>query len=80
MKKDIDDFMFNKLAPMVEGLCYKELFNLAGFCIIELVRQNIGYKNFNSKHEEEIYKELELACNKLNKEIKIAFKLSSIGK
>ena len=80
MKKDNDDFMFNKLVSIVEGLSDKELFNLAGFCILELVRQNIGYKNFNSTHEEEIYKELELAFNSLNKAIKKAFKLSSIGK
>ena len=80
MKKDKVEFMFNKLAPMVEGLSGNELFALAGFCIIGLVRQNIGYNNFNSKHEEEIYKELELACNKLNKSIKTAFSLPYIGK
>ena len=37
---------------------------------------HIGYKNFNSKHGKEIYKELELVCNKLNKDIKTAFTLS----
>ena len=75
-KRNEADEVFNKLSPMVNGLSGKELFTLAGFCILELVRQNIGYKNFNSKHGKEIYKELELVCNKLNKDIKTAFTLS----
>lgn len=78
MKKEQEvDEIFSKVSSLVEGLSSNELFPLAGFCILELVRQNIGYKNFNSKHEEEIYKELELVCNKLNKDIKMAFTLST---
>lgn len=81
MKKEHEvDEVFDEVSPLLYGLSSNELFNLAGFCVLELVIRNIGFKNFNDKCKEEVYKELELILNKLNKQIKIAFKLSSIGK
>lgn len=81
MKKEHEvDEVFDEVSPLLYGLSSNELFTLAGSCVLELVIRNIGFKNFNDKHKEEVYKELELICNRLNERIKIAFKLSSIGK
>ena len=77
MKKEHEvDEVFDKISPLVNGLSSNELFTLAGFCALELVRQNIGYKNFNGKHKEEVYKELKTICINLEKSIKTAFTLS----
>lgn len=77
MKKENEaDEVFNKLSTMVNGLSGKELFTLAGFCVLELVRKNIGDKNFNGKHKGEVYNEIKSLCNNLEKTIKTAFTLS----
>ena len=77
MKKENKvDEMFNKVSPLIEGLSSDELFTLAGYCVLELVGQNIGFKNFNGKHKEEVYKELKTTCINLEKSIKIAITLS----
>ena len=77
MKKEQQvDEIFKKVSPLVEGLSSNELFTLAGFCVLELVRKNIGHKNFNDKHKDEIYNEIKSLCITLEKSIKTAFKLS----
>ena len=68
--------MFNEVNPLIEGLPSNELFTLAGFCVVELVIKNIGAKNFNGKHEEEVYSEIKSLCITLEKTVKTAFTLS----
>lgn len=68
--------VFDKISPLVNGLSSNELFTLAGFCVIELVRQNIGNKNFNTEHKDEVYSEIKSLCIALEKSIKTAFTLS----
>ena len=72
--------MFNKVSPLIEGLSSNELFTLAGFCVVELVRQNIGTKNFCNKNKEEIYNEIKTICSALEKVVKKSFELSLNGK
>lgn len=74
------DEIFSKVSPLLNGLSSNELFTLAGFCILELTKQNVGYKNFNDSHKEEIYIEIKSLCYTLEKSIKTAFTLSIKGK
>lgn len=77
MKKENKvDEMFNKVSTLIEGLSNNELFTLAGFCVVDLVRQNIGSKNLNGKHKDEIYNEIKSLCITLEKSVKTAFTLS----
>ena len=75
-KRNEADEVYDKISPLVNGLSSNELFTLAGFCVLELVRKNIGDKNFNGKHKDEIYKEIKSLCINLDEAIKTAFKLS----
>ena len=62
MKKDIKvQEISDNLSPLIDGLSCNELFTLAAFCIVELVKQNVGTKNFCDKNKEEIYNEIKNA-------------------
>lgn len=81
MKKDINaQEISDNLSPLIDGLSCNELFTLAGFCIVELVKQSVGTKNFCDKNKEEIYNEIKTLCSALEKVIKESFELSLNGK